>query len=94
MAADYVGNRDAYAGTLARAALVVAGGSAGPGGLAMVRSGKVMGRIRKLGRGIRATMPSRRRGAGMGIVGLIFLVKGCTVKGFMDGFFLIGDGLC
>lgn len=45
VAADYVGDREAYTGSLARTALLVAEGSVASGGL-MVRGSKITGRIR------------------------------------------------
>ena len=59
-AAEYVGDADAYAGTLARVALGVVGQRRALAGIAMARTPRIQQRLLRLGKGITAT-PLRRR---------------------------------
>ncbi len=60
VAADYVGSREEYSGTLARAALAVLTDSPAPGGLPMIRGARITRRLAKLRRGLKAAMPPRK----------------------------------
>lgn len=80
VAADYIGDRDAYSRTLAQTALAVASGAPG-GGLPMVRGSKVLRRIRAVGRGVRAAAPAKRWIAASAAAGAA-LIGGLLFVGF------------
>lgn len=79
VAAEYIGDREAYSRTLARTALAVASG-APSGGLPMVRGSKVLRRIRAVGRGVRAVALPRSRVAASVVLGVLLLGGGLSVS--------------